>query len=114
MDMMIIQTIVAFLVLILGVPTRFKYYWQGSKVARRRSARDVSRKFYLVSWVVYVLQVAHNAFRGDWVNVVFWAVGVFTVAYCIAQCYRFWHVKMSFWRWVFDSFQNPEEGGLFR
>ena len=112
--MIIIKAIVAFLVLILGVPTRFKYYWQGSKVARRKSARDVSRKFYLVSWVVYVLQVAHCAFQGDWINVVFWAVGVFTVGYCIVQCYRFWHVKMPFWRWVLDSFQGPEEGGLFR
>lgn len=108
-----VKTVVAFLVLVLGVPTRFKYYWQGSKVFRRQSARDVSRKFYLVSWVVYVLQVLHNWFNRDWVNVIFWSVGVFTVAYCIARCYQFWHVKMSFWHWVMDSFQDKEEGGLF-
>lgn len=110
----IIAAVVAFLILILGVPTRFKYYWQGSKVHRRKSARDVSRKFYIVSWFIYVLQVYHNAYNGDWVNTIFWSVGVFTVGYCIYMCYRYWHVKMSFWRWVLDSFTNPEEGGLWR
>jgi len=62
-------TIIAFLVLVLGVPTRFKYYWQGSKIRRTGSARDVSRKFYIVSWIVYVLQIIHNAINHDWVNV---------------------------------------------
>lgn len=107
-----IATVVAFLILVLGVPTRFKYYWQGAKVRRRRSARDVSRKFYLVSWVIYVLQVIHNAYRQDWINVVFWSVGCFTVAYCIAMCYIYWHEKMAFWRWILDSFKGEEEGGL--
>ena len=110
----IIAGVVATLVLVLGVPTRFKYYWQGAKVHRRKSARDVSRKFYLVSWVIYVLQVIHCAFNKDWVNVCFWFVGIFTVGYCIAMCYRYWHVKMSFFRWVVDSFQDAEAGGLFR
>ena len=109
-----IAAIVAFLILILGVPTRFKYYWQGSKVRRRKSARDVSRKFYLVSWVVYVLQIIHNIFNEDWVNVAFWSVGTFTVAYCIIQCYTFWHVKMSFLDWIVDSFRGEEEGGWWR
>lgn len=109
-----IATIVAFLILVLGVPTRFKYYWQGSKVRRRKSARDVSRKFYLVSWVVYILQVVHSAFNEDWVNVAFWSVGTFTVAYCIIQCYIFWHKKMSFLSWIVDSFQGEEEGGWWR
>lgn len=109
-----VAVVVAFLILVLGVPTRFKYYWQGSKVKRRKSARDVSRKFYLVSFVVYVLQVYHNAYNGDWVNVAFWSVGTFTVAYCIAQCYVFWHEKMPFLRWILDSFQDEEEGGWWR
>jgi hypothetical protein len=107
-----IATIVALLILILGVPTRFKYYWQGAKVRRRKSARDVSRKFYLVSWIIYVLQVIHNFCRQDWVNVAFWLVGCFTVAYCIAMCYVYWHEKMTFWRWILDSFKGGEEGGL--
>lgn len=106
-----IATVVAFLILVLGVPSRWKYAWQGNKIRRRRSARDVSRKFYLVSFVIYVLQVYHNAYRGDWVNVAFWSVGVFTVGYCIAQCYRHWHERMSFARWLLDSFTNAEEGG---
>ena len=108
-----IPATVAFLILILGVPTRFKYYWQGSRVRRTGSARDVSRKFYLVSWVVYILQVLHNFFNKDLVNVVFWSVGCFTVAYCIVMCYIYWHKKMPFWRWVLDSFQGAEEGGIF-
>lgn len=108
-----VPTAVAFLILILGVPTRFKYAWQALKVQRRRSARDVSRKFYLVSWIVYVLQVLHNIFNQDWVNVAFWSVGTFTVAYCIAMCKVHWHEDMGFWEWVVDSFTNPEEGGLF-
>ena len=110
----IIATIVSFLILILGVPSRFKYYWQGSKVARRKSARDVSRKFYIVSWFIYVLQVYHNAYRGDWVNTIFWTVGVFTVGYCIYMCYRYWYVKMNFWAWILDSFTGAEEGGIFK
>lgn len=109
-----IAAVVSFLILILGVPTRFKYYWQGSKVHRRKSARDVSRKFYIVSWFIYVLQVYHNAYRGDWVNVVFWTVGIFTVGYCIAMCYHHWHAKMTFGRWLIDSFTNLEEGGIWR
>ena len=109
-----IATAVAFLILVLGVPSRCKYWWQGSKIKRRKSARDVSRKFYLVSFVVYVLQVYHNAYNGDWVNTVFWTVGVFTVGYCIYMCYHYWHVKMKFWAWVLDSFTDPESGGLFR
>ena len=112
--MVIVSHIVDFLILVLGVPSRFKYYWTGSKVRRRRSARDVSRKFYLISWVIYVLQVIHNLLRHDWVNVAFWLVGVFTVAYAIAMCYRYWHEEMPFRRWVVDSFRDPEEGGLFR
>lgn len=112
--MAMVAKIVAFLILILGVPTRFKYYWQGAKVHRRKSARDVSRKFYIVSWFIYVLQVYHNAYNKDWVNTIFWFVGCFTVGYCIFRCYQYWHVKMGFWEWVKDSFTNPEEGGLLR
>jgi len=109
-----IAAIVAFLILILGVPSRFKYYWQGAKVRRRKSARDVSRKFYLVSWVIYALQVIHNFYNQDWVNVVFWSVGIFTVGYCIYECYHYWHEKMPFFPWVIDSFRDTEAGGLFR
>jgi len=110
----IIAAVVAFLILILGVPSRFKYYWQGACVRRRKSARDISRKFYLVSWIIYVLQVIHNTINGDWVNVAFWSVGIFTVSYCVGACFYYWHEKMSFWRWVLDSFTNSEDGGLFK
>lgn len=110
----VIAPVVAFLILILGVPSRFKYYWTGSKIRRRKSARDVSRKFYIVSWFVYVLQVIHNLINGDWVNVIFWFVGVFTVAYAIIMCYAYWHEKMSFWRWIVDSFRDAEEGGIWK
>jgi len=109
----IIAEVVAWLILVLGVPTRFKYYWQGAKVQRSKSARDVSRKFYIVSWFIYVLQVYHNAYNGDWVNTIFWTVGVFTVGYCIYMCYRHWHIKMGLWAWIVDSFTGAEEGGLF-
>jgi len=111
---MMFATIIAFLVLVLGVPTRFKYYWQGSKIRRAGSARDVSRKFYIVSWIVYVLQIIHNVINHDWVNVAFWSVGTLTVAYCIMECYIFWHERMSFPRWIADSFNKSEEGGLFK
>jgi len=110
----IIAGVVSFLILILGVPSRFKYYWQGSKVRRRKSARDVSRKFYIVSWIVYVLQVIHNFINQDWVNVTFWFVGIFTVGYCIWMCYQYWHERMPFWRWVIDSFTDLEEGGWWK
>ena len=109
-----IPTIVATLILVLGVPVRFKYVWQGTKVHRRKSARDVSRKFYITSWVIYVLQVFHNWFRGDWVNVIFWGVGTFTVAFCIGMCYKYWHEKMPFHKWLADSFTNKEEGGWWK
>jgi len=110
----IIAVVVSFLLLILGVPSQFKYYWSGSKIRRRKSARDISRKFYLVSWVIYVLQTVHELINGDWVNVIFWAVGVFTVGYAVAMCYRYHHEKMSFWRWILDSFRGDEEGGIWR
>jgi len=110
----VIARVVAALILILGVPVRFKYVWQGTKIRRRKSARDISRKFYITSWVIYALQVLHNLFRRDWIDVVFWGVGTFTVAFCISMCYRYWHVKMSFPRWLLDSFRGKEEGGLWR
>jgi hypothetical protein len=106
--------IIAALILILGVPVRFKYVWQGTKIRRRQSARDVSRKFYITSWVIYVLQVIHNLYQRDYVDVVFWTVGVFTVAFAIQSCYIWWHEPMSFWRWLADSFRGEEEGGLWR
>ena len=109
-----IESVVAFLILVLGVPVRFKYVWQGSKIRRRKSARDISRKFYLASWVIYVLQVIHNVYRGDWVDVIFWTVGVFTVAFAIYCSYDYWHEEMSFPRWVVDSFRGEEEGGIWR
>ena len=109
-----IPAIVATLILVLGVPVRFKYMWQGTKVRRRKSARDVSRKFYITSWVIYVLQFFHNIFRGDWVNVIFWGVGIFTVAFCITMCYKYWHEKMGFLKWIGDSFTNKEEGSWWR
>ena len=112
--MSIFSAVIATLILVLGVPTRFKYYWQASKIQRRQSAHDVSRKFYLASWVVYALQVIHNFINKDWVNVVFWFVGLFTVGYCIYMCYHYWHEKMSFGRWVIDSFSNVEEGGFWK
>lgn len=108
------RALIATLILILGVPSRLKYYWQGAKVRRRRSARDVSRKFYLVSEIVYILQVIHCLYREDWVNVVFWGFGTITVGYCIYMCYLHWHEKMGFCCWVLDSFRNPEEGGWWR
>ena len=110
----IIAVVVSFLILVLGVATRFKYVWQGNKIRRRKSARDVSRKFHIASWVVYVLQVFHCAYIGDWVNVAFWTVGVFTVAFCVLMCRVHWHVKMPFGRWLIDSFRGEEEGGLWR
>lgn len=109
-----IAKVIAGLVLVLGVPVRFKYVWQGTKIRRRGSARDVSRKFYITSWVIYVLQVIHNLFEQDWVDVIFWGVGTFTVAFCIFMCYRYWHEKMSFLHWLIDSFQGEEEGSWWR
>jgi len=110
----VFANIIAILVVILGVPTRFKYVWQGTKIARRKSARDISRKFYIVSWVVYVVQLTHNVIRNDWVDAFFWFAGVFTVAYAIAMCYIMWHEKMTFGRWLVDSFISKEEGGFWR
>lgn len=109
-----IATMVAFLVLLLGVPSRMKYAWQATKIRRLKSARDVSRKFYLVSWVVYIIQLIHNILRRDWVDATFWAVGVFTVAFCIVSLYQFWHEPMPLGRWIIDSFTNPEEGSFWR
>lgn len=109
-----IPEIVAMLVLVLGVPVRFKYVWQGTKIRRTGSARDVSRKFYITSWVIYVLQVIHNYFQRDYVDIVFWTVGVFTVAFAIYSCYEYWHEEMSFPRWLIDSFRSEEEGGIWR
>ncbi len=109
-----IESVVAFLVLILGVPVRMKYYWQGSKIRRRKSARDVSRKFYLASWIIYVLQFVRNIYQGDLIDVIFWGVGMFTVAFAIYSAYAYWHEPMPFWRWVIDSFRGEEEGGIWK
>ena len=109
-----IEAIVATLVVVLGVPVRFKYAWQANMIRRNKSARNISRKFYITSWIIYCLQVAHNLYQRDYVDVVFWTVGVFTVAYCIYMSKVYWHEPMPFWRWVIDSFQGDEEGGIFK
>lgn len=109
----IVAVVVSTLILVLGVPSRFKYAWQGNRVRRRKSAGDVSRKFHIVSFVIYVLQVIHNTINHDWVNVIFWSVGVFTVGYCIIMCHRYWYTTLPFWEWVIDSFQGKEEGGIW-
>lgn len=101
----IIALVFAFLQVTLGTLGRFKYVWQGNKVKRRRSSADVSRKFLLLTHLLYWVALGHNILVGDAVDVVFWSVGVVTTAYANVMVYRYYPEKYpSFWSYLRNSF----------
>jgi len=107
-----LSEIIALLVLLIGVTSRVKYVWQGSKIRRSESTRDASCKFLFVSFTVYVLMFIHNFQVSDWVDTLFWLVGIGTTAYANIMAYKYsGHRGLDYFRYLF---QSKEEGGLFR
>lgn len=101
----IIALIFAFLMLTLGTFGRFKYVWQGNKVKRQESSEDVSRKFLLLTHIIYWIAFWHNIFIGDVVDTIFWSVGIITTAYANIMVYRYYPIKYpSVLRYIKDSF----------
>ncbi|MBA7656277.1 hypothetical protein ES703_64201 [subsurface metagenome] len=104
--------IIAGLVLLIGVTSRVKYIWQGSKIRRMGSTRDTSCKFLFVSFIVYILMFIHNLQMLDWVDAVFWLVGIGTTLYANLMAYKYsGHHGFDYFRYMFNS---EEEGGLLR
>jgi len=102
----IIALIFAFLMLTLGTFGRFKYVWQGNKVKRCKSSDEVSRKFLLLSHIIYWIAFWHNMFIGDTVDVVFWGVGIITTLYANIMVYKYYPIKYSsVWAYIKDSFE---------
>lgn len=100
-----IALIFAFLMVTLGTLGRFKYVWQGNKVRRCKSSDEVSRKFLLLSHVIYWIAFGHNFFIGDKVDMVFWGVGLATTFYANVMVYKYYPIKYSsVWAYIKDSF----------
>lgn len=100
-----IALIFAFLMVTLGTLGRFKYVWQGNKVKRQNSSDDVSRKFLLLTHVIYWIAFCHNVLIGDKVDTIFWGVGIVTTAYANIMVYRYYPIKYcSVWAYIKDSF----------
>ena len=102
----IIASIFAFLMVTAGTFGRFKYVWQGNKVRRQKSSDDVSRKFLLLTHVLYWIALGHNFFIGDVVDMVFWSVGIGTTLYANIMVYKYYPIKYSsVWEYIKDSFE---------
>jgi len=106
--------IVAFLALTIGILGRFKYVWQGNKIRNRQSAKDVSDKFIILSWVTYGVMLVHNYLRGDIVDILFWFVGFFTSLYAMIMTWKYSEdhtiSNMGFFKWFFNAWK----GGIFK
>lgn len=106
------EIFIALLVILVGVTSRIKYIWQGSKIRRVGSTKDVSCKFLFISFVVYVLMFIHNFQTSDWVDATFWLVGMGTTFYANVMAYKYsGHKGLSYLRYIFRS---KEEGGVWR
>lgn len=91
---------------------RLKYFWQGNKIKRRKSAKDVSRKFMVYTHISYWIMFLHNIAIADIMDQVFWGFGIFTTAYCVVMLYRYREPRIGALRWIKDSFYSKEEGGI--
>lgn len=102
---------VAFLVVAVGAVGRVKYIWQGSKIKRVGSTKDVSCKFLFVTHIIYWIMFLHNLNQSDFADMIFWFVGLFTTAYANIVAYKYSGYRgLDYFRYVFNS---KEEGGLF-
>ena len=105
---------VAVLALTIGILGRFKYVWQGNKIRARKSSKDVSDKFIILSWVTYGVMLVHNYLREDIVDILFWFVGFFTSLYAMIMSWKYSedHIigKVGLLRWFFSAWK----GGIFK
>ena len=80
---------------------RMKYVWQGNKVRRTKSTRDVSTKAILNTHIEYWIMFAHNLNVADIKDQFFWGFGIFTTAYTVYCLWKYREDKnMKFFRWV--------------
>lgn len=101
----LIAFVFAFLMVTLGTLGRFKYVWQGNKVRRNKTSDDVSRKFLLLTHIIYWIAFWHNIFIGDTIDVIFWGVGIVTTFYANVMVYKYYSTKYSsVWKYIKDSF----------
>ena len=103
--------VIAGLVLLIGVTSRVKYVWQGAKIKRMGSTKDTSCKFLFVSFIVYIIMFTHNLQMLDWIDAVFWLVGIGTTLYANLMAYRYSGYRgWDYFRYMFAS---EEEGGFW-
>lgn len=104
--------IIAFLVVSVGAVGRIKYIWQGSKIKRAGSTKDVSCKFLFVTHIIYWIMFFHNLNQLDWADMIFWFVGLFTTAFANIMAYKYsGHRGFEYLRYMFKS---EEEGGFWK
>lgn len=105
----------AAMALIIGALTRIKYIWQGNKIRRRESSADVSRKFLILTLFASLIMIAYNALILSIVNLIFWVVEIFVVAYAFVCCYQYYPDKQSsLWAFILDSFRTGWRDTIFK
>lgn len=106
--------IVAILALTIGIIGRFKYVWQGNKIRDRKSSKDISDKFIILSWVTYGVMLVHNYLRNDIVDILFWFVGFFTSLYAMIMAWKYSEdhtiYKIGLFKWFFNAWKE----GIFK
>lgn len=104
--------VIAILVVVVGAVGRVKYVWQGSKIKRAKSTKDVSCKFLFVTHIIYWIMFIHNFNQLDWADMIFWFVGLFTTAYANIMAYKY--SGYHSWNYFRYMFRSKEEGGLWK
>lgn len=93
---------------------RIKYVWQGNKIRKLKSARDVSHKFMLYTHVAYWIEFAHNLNVADVKDQLFWGIGILTTAYCIFTMWQYREPKVGLKQWLKEGLSGAAEGGVWR
>lgn len=104
------------LTLILSI-SRIRYVWQGTKIRRRKSSRDISRKNILIAVLIYYLLLVKDFSHGDIYDIIFRGIGSFTCTFCLLMTYWYWNKGESLPNpitWVREAFTEEEEGGIWR
>lgn len=101
------------ILMILPVIIRVKYIWQGNKIRRRRSSKDVSRKFMIWGTLSYLITFSRNVTIKDTFDIIFLGFGFVACIYCLTMMYIYRHPKVSLLRWLKDGVSSKEEGGWF-
>lgn len=77
----ILTVVVGILVKMIGFPDQFRLNY------KRKSTKGLSKLFYFLAFLSYLLWTIHGLLQDDWVLVVGQGVGIITTAMIVAQIF---------------------------